>query len=239
VAEPVVLDVADVYAACEPMIVRTIDAVQQVLDDLGTLGVDVDDPRKLGAIYTVGGSSAFVPVLRMLRARFGRKILLAPQPYAATAVGLAVAADPDAAVFVREAPTRLFGVWREGDHGREKVFDPILGKTELPEAGASLVVERRYRPSHGIGHLRFLECSALDRDGQPTGDLTPWDEIRFPYDAGLADRTELAELPVERATMLTDEIVETYTHAPDGTIEVAIENRTRGYRRVYPLGALR
>jgi molecular chaperone DnaK (HSP70) len=237
--DPVVLDAAEVYDACEPMIGRTVGEVQHVLDDLAALGVDVEDPRKLGAIYTVGGSAAFVPALRMLRARFGRKILLAPQPHAATAVGLAVAADPDAAVFVREAPTRMFGVWREADHGREKVFDPILGKADLPEADAPIVVERRYRPSHAIGHLRFLECSALDRDGQPSGDLVPWEEIRFPYDPGLVDHGELATLPVERQPGLADEIVETYTHGSDGTIEVAIENRTHGYRRVYPLGALR
>jgi len=237
--EPVVLDVADVYADCEPMIERTIAAVQAVLDDLGAMGVDVEDPRKLGAIYLVGGSAAFVPVVRMLRARFGRKILLAPQPYAATAVGLAVAADPEAAVFVRETPTRVFGVWREADHGRDKVFDPIVDKRALPEPGAAIVIERRYRPSHAIGHLRFLECSALDDEGRPVGDLVPWEEIRFPYVPDLVDHDELATLPVERHPVLDDEIVETYTYAPDGTIDVAIENRTRGYRRVYALGALR
>lgn len=237
--DPVVLDASEVYEACEPSIARTIGEVQTVLDELAALGVDVEDTRKLGAIYTVGGSAAFVPALRMLRARFGRKILLAPQPHAATAVGLAVAADPEAAVFVREAPTRTFGVWREADHGREKVFDAILGKADLPEPHAAIVVERRYRASHAIGHLRFLECSALDGDGRPSGDLVPWDEIRFPYDATLVEHGELATLPVERRPALADEIVETYTHAPDGTIEVAIENRTHGYRRVYPLGALR
>jgi hypothetical protein len=102
-----------------------------------------------------------------------------------------------------------------------------------------MIVERRYRPSHAIGHLRFLECTALDGDGRPVGDLTPWEEIRFPYDARLLDHAELAALPVARGELLADEIVETYTRAKDGTIEVAIENRTRGYRRVYPVGALR
>jgi hypothetical protein len=151
-----------------------------------------------------------------------------------------VAADPHAGIFVREAVTRFFGVWREADAGRDKVFDAILSKETLPDAGAPVVVERRYRPSHRIGHLRFLECTALTDEGQPAGDLTPWEEVRFPYDPELAEDLELSRLPIERTPVeLDEEIVETYTHAPDGTIEVAIENRTHGYRRAYALGALR
>lgn len=239
--EPVVLDTASVYAACMPLIERTTEQVDRLLARLAQRGLDIEDPRKLGALYLVGGSAAFVPVARALRARYGRKILLAAVPHAATAVGLAVAADPDAELLTREAVTRFFGVWREAEGGKEKVFDAILSKdTVPPEEGAPLVVQRCYRPAHAIGHLRFLECTALTDDGQPAGDLTPWDEVRFPYDPGLADRPELSSVPVERRSgELEEEIVETYTHAPDGTIAVAIENRTRGYRREYSLGALR
>jgi molecular chaperone DnaK len=101
----------------------------------------------------------------------------------------------------------------------------------------TLVIERAYRPVHPVGHLRYLECSELAADGQPAGDLTPWGEIFFPYDPSLADRGELATLPVERRDHLqSEEIVETYRYFPDGTIRVQIENRTRGYRRDYVLG---
>lgn len=234
-----VVDTADLYAACEPLIERTLTMVDALFATLSARGVDPNDPRQLGALYLVGGSSAFPALARVLRSRFKRKIQLAPQPHAATAVGLAIAADPDAHVFVREAMTRHFGVWREADGGRDKVFDPILSRDTAPPADALLVVERRYRPAHPIGHLRFLECSDLDDHGQPTGDLTPWDEIRFPYDPALAAASSLDRLPIERGGELAEDIIETYTHHRDGTIAVDIENCTRGYRRSYLLGALR
>lgn len=236
----VVLDVDDLYAASLPLLEPSFVMVERLMARLSEQGLDTNDPRKLGAIYLVGGSVAYVPLLRALRGRFGRKIVLAHEPHAATAIGLAVAADPRDGVFVREAMTRFFGVWREGDAGRDKIFDPILSKDTLPPEGGPLVVQRRYRPAHRVGHLRFLECSALTEQGQPAGDLTPWNEIRFPYDPALAETSELSGVDGGcRRVDLDEEIVETYTHAPDGTIAVAIENRTRGYRRDYDLGALR
>jgi hypothetical protein len=38
---------------------------------------------------------------------------------------------------------------------------------------------------------------------------------------------------------MANEIAETYTYAPDGTISVQIANLTRGYARTFELGALR
>jgi hypothetical protein len=184
-------------------------------------------------------------VVRALRARFGKKLQLAPQPFAATAVGLAIAADPEAHVLIREAITRHFGVWREAEAGADKIFDPLLGK----DSAAPTVVRRRYRPTHPVGHLRFLECGALDDAGQPVQDLVPWADVYFPYDPALADRGEpgdlaaLRELAVARNERRTDlmanEIAETYTYASDGTISVVIENLSRGYARSFSLGALR
>jgi hypothetical protein len=93
---------------------------------------------------------------------------------------------------------------------------------------------------HAIGHLRFLECSGLTPDGQPTGDLTPWAEIYFPYDEALAEAGDLAALhPEQRLSQAGDDIVEVYTYANDGTIRVDIQNRTRGYHRSFVLGELR
>jgi hypothetical protein len=172
-----------------------------------------------------------------LRARYGRKIKLAPQPHAATAIGLAVAADPAAEVFVREALTRHFGVWREANGGREKIFDPILSKDRLPGDDTPLVVERHYQPAHAIGHLRFLECSELGPQGEPAGDVTPWEDVRFPYTPELAERSQLDDVPI-RPLQTGTEVVERYVHHLDGTIAVDIENRTHGYRRSYVLGAL-
>jgi molecular chaperone HscA len=232
--EPIAIDTAELYARAQPLIDRTLAQTDALFQRLIEHGIDPDDPRELGGIYLVGGAAAFPAVGRALRARFGKKLQLAPQPFAATAVGLAIAADPDANVIIREAITRHFGVWREAAGGIDKVFDPLLGK----DGEAPVVVRRQYRPTHAVGHLRFLECGALDASGQPVQDLVPWADIYFPYDPALADRAELATVPNERRLdLMTNEIAETYTYAQDGTISVRIENVSRGYGRTYALGA--
>jgi molecular chaperone DnaK (HSP70) len=236
--EPIAIDTAKLYARAQPLIDRTLAQTDVLFERLRERGIDPDDPRELGGLYLVGGGAAFPAVARTLRARFARKLQLAPQPFAATAVGLAIAADPDANVMIREAITRHFGVWREADHGIDKVFDPLLGKDTL--ATGPIVVERRYRPTHTIGHLRYSECSALDASGQPVHDLVPCTDVFFPYDPSLADRAELASVPNERRPeLMANVIAETYTYAPDGTISVQIANLTRGYARTFELGALR
>ncbi len=225
------IDTTELYARCAPLVEQTIALTEQVLAGLDAL----DDPRALGGIYLVGGAAAFPAVARVLRARFGKKLQLAPQPAAATAIGLALAADPDESVMVREATTRHFGVWREGESGADKIFDRLIAK----DAGAGTVV-RRYRPTHTVGHLRFIECGKLDRAGQPVQDLVPLADVYFPYTAELADREDLADLPAERRALpAADEIAETYTYSDTGAISVRIENRSRGYTRTYDLGALR
>ncbi|MBK9031361.1 MAG: Hsp70 family protein [Myxococcales bacterium] len=232
--EPTTLDVAALYARAQPLINATIAQLEQLFDRLRARGIDPDDARELGGIYLVGGGASFPAVARTLRARFARKLQLAPQPFAATAIGLAIAADPDAHVLIREAVTRHFGVWREAAAGADKVFDPLIGK----DTAGPVVIERRYRPAHPIGHLRFLECGALDDRGQPIQDLVSCRDIYFPYDPALAERGELATEPnPRRVELMTNEIVETYTYATDGTISVRIENRSRGYGRTYALGA--
>jgi actin-like ATPase involved in cell morphogenesis len=237
-APPAVIATEAIYERCRPLVARTLALVDRLFASLPAHGIDPDDPRQLGALYLVGGSVAFPPVARLLRERYGRKIKLSAQPHAATAMGLAVAADPAAEIRVREATTRHFGVWREADDGREKVFDPILSKDTLPAAtDDALVVQRRYRPVHTVGHLRFLECTRLSEDGRPGGDLTPWQELRFPYDPGLAERS-LDEVPIERRATGV-EIVETYRRARDGTITVEIDNPAAAVRRSWVLGALR
>jgi molecular chaperone HscA len=236
--EPVTLDTAELYARAAPLIDQTIAQTDLLFERLRERGIDPDDPRELGGLYLVGGGAAFPAVGRTLRARFGKKLQLAAQPFAATAVGLAIAADPAAHVMIREALTRHFGVWREADAGADKVFDPLIGKNTAGDA--PIVVSRRYRPTHAIGHLRFLECGALDAGGQPVQDLVPWRDVYFPYDPALADRGDLAGVANERRPgLMANEIAETYTCARDGTISVVIENRSRGYARSYDLGSLR
>lgn len=236
--EPVTLETSDLYARAAPLIDRTIEKIDLLFERLREHGIDPDDPRELGGLYLVGGGVGFPAVGRALRARFGKKLQLAAQPFAATAVGLAIAADPDAHLMISEALTRHFGVWREADAGADKIFDPLIGKNTAGDA--PIIVRRRYRPTHAIGHLCFLECGALDAGGQPVQDLVPWRDVYFPYDPDLADRGELAGVEnVRRPDLMTNEIAETYTCARDGTISVVIENMSRGYARSYELGALR
>jgi molecular chaperone DnaK (HSP70) len=232
----VTLDMADVNDACMPLVTRTLELLERILDGVRAHGIDPNNPRELGGVYLVGGGTGFPLVGRVLRDRYKRKVLIAPQPHAATAVGLAIAADPEAQIFVREAVTRHFGVWREGEAGRAKVFDPIINKGYLPEAGG-LTIERRYRPVHAVGHLRFLECSELDPYGEPRGDMTPWGDILFPYDPSLSERTDLANIPLDQRLAGGEvEIVERYGYGRDGAIWISIENATRGYSRRYVLG---
>src|SRR4029079_1750937 len=114
---------------------------------------------------------------------------------------------------------------------------PLIGKNTSGDA--PIVVQRRYRPTHAVGHLRFLECGALDDGGQPVQDLVPWRDVYFPYDPALADRSDLSGVTNERrADLMANEIGETYTCACVGTIYVVIENTSRGYARSYDLGAL-
>lgn len=236
--ESIAVDVAELYTRAQPLVDRTIAQTELLLAQLRNHGIDPDSTKELGGIYLVGGGAMFPAVSRALRARFGRKLQLAPQPFAATAIGLAVAADPAAHVMIREAVTRHFGVWREGDSGADKIFDPLLGK----HAAAPTVVKRRYRPTHAVGHLRFIECGALDAAGQPVQDLVPWTDIYFPYDPALANcrSDDFARVDNRRrADLMTNEIAETYTYAPDGTISVVIENLSKGYSRNYSLGVLR
>jgi len=231
------VDVAALHRETRPLVEATVGCIDRVLGALRSRGLDVDDPRTLGALYLVGGAVAFPPVLRRLRERYGRKVRLSSQPFAATAVGLALAADPDLDVYVRSTPTRYFGVWREGDSGREKVFDALLRKgEELGDPG--VVARREYRPVHRVGRLRFLECTRLDPAGQPAGDLTPWAEVLFPYDPALfpGDGSALEGEVGRRSPGLSQEhIVETYAYGGDGRIEVVLENTTRGYRRAFRL----
>jgi molecular chaperone DnaK len=236
--EPVTLDMNAVNEACEPLVERTIALLERILDRVREHGIDPANTRELGGVYLVGGATAFPLVGRMLRDRYKRKVLVAPQPHAATAVGLAMAADPLAGVLVREAVTRHFGVWREGEAGRSKIFDPIIHKGALPRGESVLVeIERSYRPVHAVGRLRFVECTDLGADGQPHGDLTPWCDILFPYDPSLAERGDLSLVPPEqRLSGPEEEIVERYSYRRDGSIAIAIENRTRGYSRRYVLG---
>ena len=236
--DAVTLEMSEVNRACAPLVEPTLGLLARIVDKVKEYGINPDNPRELGGVYLVGGATAFPLVARTLREHYRRKVLLAPLPHAATAVGLAIAADPEAGIYLREATTRHFGVWRERDAGRAKVFDPIIEKGALPRKDG-VVVTRRYRPVHAVGHLRFVECSELGPDGEAHGDLMPWGEVLFPYDPLLSTLDNLGKVaPDARLSNPDQEIVERYNYRSDGTVCVEIQNATRGYSRRYELGHL-
>jgi molecular chaperone DnaK (HSP70) len=224
------LQVAEFYKGARPLVEETINAAEELLS------------KKAGqfeALYITGGGSELPLVARSLRERFGRRVRRSAYARSATAIGLAIQADQSETYRLAEGLTRFFGVWREADSGSRIIFDPLLEKgTPLPAPGEPrLTIHRAYCPVHNIGHFRFLECSHRAEDGAPTGEITLWDEIRFPFDPGLAADGELSSLPVAHSPNAAGErIDEVYECDSGGSIAVTIANESAGYSRTYRLG---
>src|SRR5580658_8179795 len=222
------VSVADFYDRCRPLLAESVEATARLVEN-----VDIE------ALYITGGGSELPLVARVLREEFGRKVKRSEYTRSATAIGLAIQADATSGYSLREMFTRNFGVWREGDAGRRMIFDPIFPRaTRLPGAGdPPLSVRRRYRPVHNVGDFRYLEASQVGEDGQPSGDITVWDEILFPFDPALADTRSLETLAVglsDRASI--QQIEEQYACDAAGVVTVTIRNLTAHYGREYRLG---
>jgi molecular chaperone DnaK (HSP70) len=222
------------YDRCGPLIQRTIQATETAMQ--AALGETEDDLPAVAAVYLVGGCCELPILARALRERFGRRVRRSPYPPAATAIGLAIAADQESGYTLTERFTRHFGVWREGESGEKVVFDPIFTKqTPVPQPGQPALVARRlYRPAHNLGRFRFLECSGLGEQGGPAGDILSWDEAIFPFDSSLVGMPHLQKVPVERAPDVESyAIEEIYRCDAAGVIEVTISNLTTGFTRTY------
>lgn len=225
----------DVYAVCAPLVDQTTELLNRVLHDPARGRKDVDWSEVAG-IYVVGGAGGFPLVSRMLRSTFGEKrVKRSPHPFAATAIGLAVFLDKESGFALSERFSRNFGVFREAEAGAGVVFDPIVCKdVSLPADGQSpLVVKRKYRAAHNIGHFRFVECSRLV-NGRPDGDVTPYDPVLFPFDPALYDRDDLGRQPVGRWTDGPD-VEERYVIAPSGAVEVTLTTKPAGFERTFRL----
>jgi molecular chaperone DnaK (HSP70) len=230
----VVVSTATFYEHCRPLVERTMAAMERARQGA------VHQARHGGAvaaIYLVGGASALPVVARLLRERYGQQVRKSPYPHAATAIGLAIAADQEAGYQLRERFTRHFGVWREAEDGRAVVFDVLFAKDrELPAPGeGKLTCTRRYRPTHNIGHFRYLECGQVTDMGEPTGDLTPWDDVYFPFAPQLQEAGNLQAIPVQRQELGEQWIEERYACDAHGIIEVEILNHTNHCERRYRL----
>lgn len=234
-AGEVTVPVADYASAYEPLVERTIDVMRPLV-------VALDDPDslspELAGIYVVGGASSLPIVGRLLRERFGRRVHRSPYPFAATAIGLAIAADEEAGFSLEDRFSRSFGVFREARGGHGVSFDPIFTpETRVPAPGAEAVRERRvYRAAHNVGHFRLIECSAVDAAGTPLGDITPAGEVLFPFDPALrSGGQDLRRVPVLR-TGEGPLVEETYSIDPSGLVALTIRDLESGFAQEYRVG---
>jgi hypothetical protein len=227
------VNVADFYERCRPLVDETVFSAESLLAAHNLSG----DSAQIDALYMTGGGSELPLVARVLRDGFGRRVRRSAYTRSATAIGLAIQADSQTGYVLREKFTRHFGVWREAEGGRSIVFDPLfLRGTALPGPGEPpLVRERSYTPVHNIGHFRYLECSNRTDESEPSGDITIWDEIRFPFDPKINNEEDLGLLAVVHSTPEC-QVEETYSCDASGTVTVTIANLTAGYSRTYQVG---
>ncbi|MEW5974507.1 MAG: Hsp70 family protein [Acidobacteriota bacterium] len=232
----VLVSVSDFYSKCEPLVARTLAKTESVLRSV--LETVEGEWPSLACLYLVGGASELPVLARRLRDRFGKRVRRSPYPSAATAVGLAIAADDKSGYSLEERFSRYFGVWRESDYGTRIVFDPIFAsETTLPAAGKEpLTITRQYHPVHNVGHFRFIECTHLRNGGEPDGDIITAEQIAFPFDPQLYQNRSLEKVPVRPwSEGSTQWIEERYSCDPEGIVQVTISNRTAGYARTYQI----
>ena len=222
--------VAPYYERCRPLVERTEAVVEELLA--------VHAEGSIETLYVTGGGSELPAVGRVLKEKFGRAVRRSAYMRSATAIGLAISADASSTYVLRDRFERHFGVWREADHGRGVTFDLLFPRgLELPRRGASpLRVVRTYRAAHNIGHFRYVEAASLDEGGQPSGDLTLWEDIQFPFDPALRGADDLTLVNVSRHEGAGCEVEEEYSCDSSGIVKVTICNSSAAYRREYTLG---
>jgi molecular chaperone DnaK (HSP70) len=137
-------------------------------------------------IYLVGGSSRLPLVSQMVAEAFPQcRVVLTDKPFTSVAMGAAICATDR--VRYRDVFARHFGLLRLRDHGRSEVFDVVFpAGTPIPRKGeAPLERTTWYHPHHNIGHLRYLECTAVGNGGLPDGNVRAWSDVLFPYDPAI------------------------------------------------------
>jgi molecular chaperone DnaK (HSP70) len=226
----VTIPVDTYYERCRPQIESTREVVESLLA--------ADAGLQLDTLYVTGGGSELPPVARILRETFGRKVRRSAYMRSASAVGLAIRASTEADG-LRDQFNQNFGIWREADSGGNIVFDLIFPRgSRLPQPGEpALSSERVYHPAHNVGHFRYLECSRLDDRGQPLGEITNWEQIRFPFDPRLQRDLDLSAYPVQRLADQSNLLIhEKYTCDANGNLQVRISTDPTGFTRKFLIG---
>lgn len=215
----VVVPVADYYGKVTPLVELTLGAMEPLIGQDAEQGLRDTD---IAGVYLVGGASGLPLVPRLLRERFGRRVHRSPFPGASTAVGLAIAADPDSGYHLRDRLARGIGVFRELDAGRSVSFDPLVTPDTDPAEDGFIRVTRTYQAAHNVGWFRFVEYSADDSGAAHPGDLSLIAELLVPFDPALQQQEDLAQVVVERRED-GPLVTETVTVDPDGITSIRIE----------------
>jgi molecular chaperone DnaK (HSP70) len=232
--EQVTVPVDTYYERCRPRIESTRDVVERLLESQPGYPLDT--------LYVTGGGSELPPVARVLKETFGRRVKRSAYMRSASAVGLAIRAAAQSGHATDQIADQFaenFGLWRESDDGRNITFDLIFPRgARLPAPGEpALRKARAYQPAHNIGHFRYLECTHLNPHGQPTGEITNWDEIRFPFDRQLQQEPDLRGKPVSRFEAPQSFLVrEDYSCDASGRLQVRISTESTGFAREYSIG---
>lgn len=233
---PVTIAANDYYERCVPLIESTLTTMKPLLTadgaDAMQLGEDV------AGLYVVGGASLLPVVSRVLRSEYGRRVHRSPHAAASTAIGLAIAADPDSPYALVDRLSRGVGVFRERQSGAEVSFDPLLSRDLRIEGSSGATVTRTYKAVHNIGCFRFIEYSSVDADGTPRGEVLPLDEVIFPFDASLQgmDEAELATIPI-RHMDIGVMCQERYSVDANGIVTVTITDLTTGFTHTHSLAS--
>lgn len=221
----VALPTATYYAACQPLLDRTLQVLERALPVL--------DDHPLAGVYVVGGASDLPVVARRLREVFAHRVKRSAYASAATAVGLAIAHTTDAPALVERFHCTL-GVFREEEAGRALAFDPILTPDTQVQPG--VVHVRRYRAAHNVGLYRFVECGRIDQ-GMPTGGIQPCVRFRFPFLPELQCSRRDAEpvIPIVRLAEPGPWVEERYRVDPSGSVRLSITDLETGFRQEHHL----
>src|SRR5690606_12450387 len=238
--EKVCIVPAEAYRqACRPLVERTVEVLAQ-LEREWAEETGREPTKDLARVYVVGGASSLPFVSRRLRELYGRRAHRPHYPASAIAIGLAIALDKDAGFQVTERFFRQLRVFRESVAGERVEFDVICDASiELPRDAEYHEVRRRYAPAHNLGHYRYVECGWLDAQGTPSGDITSFSDVLFPFDPSLRSACNLHELGVLRAERPVCEVEERYKVARNGIVELTIRDVHTGFERTHKLTSVR
>lgn len=190
--EDAIIQVDDYYDASTELVEVSMEVLADVVGHEESL-TDTD----IAGIYLVGGGSALPLVPRVVRERYAHRVHRSPLPSASTAVGLAIAADPDSDMYLLDRRARGIGVFREGNGGSQVTFDPLVAPSSEADDDGVVRAIRRYHAAHNIGIFRYVEYTSLDEDGNP-GDLSLLAELVVPFEQGISPTAKLRDMRVER-----------------------------------------